>query len=1331
MSEQYRGPSPHNPNYGGAWAAQDQTAEDPNAPDFVPELSVVTVGASVDLRQAAIDFANHRLTDELNSGGRFRRFMKGFWKGNIAKAYYQSKYTREAERELRESGNFVGGTVGAAGLAEARRSLFERFSLSYDEAIHDEAGESRELMTSDSPFVRRSKELIRQYVTSKDGAFNKASLMQEINRLLKESSEGDNPTLKGAELIAVSNLSEIAEAVKAQVAHGHALEQVLDRMQFISGEARSGVRTDLKEASIEKLAKKVSGNKWARALSPNALLAATTTVASIVGIGGRRLVATALSLVPGAAGAGLAAWRERKRMNEDRVQHARERAQGLKTAEGSKRREQMDGVIYEMKKATDLRDGLQGLRENLFDEEADHRNAVREALNGLANITARIRMGDSQGVDLISFSSSELIGRERMELDIARAELRAELDRILGGLSEEQLTLFGLAERDAGAIANSMAQQYEELFSGKMTERDKAFRKLRRRRMVKAGAAGFASGLTLGLATQELFAALSPDTQGVFSGQDSDGAGRQTLLRSWVHGEHIVGTVEPYDGAMQQNDILEGGVISAPDTLSFHDDGNGLFSMHDKDGNVILEGLKMDAEGRIAPESLALMQEKGFEVTESSHVSFVEGEEVTQTVTYDDPGEYVRGHGGVEISGRSWADNETSVFDKNELRLWEAGVAEDGTIQASIATMTENGSYGQGLPVNWHETQADGNLVALITASRGTQNFAFEIPINADGSFAISPDHPAYRLFTVEPGAEWKAGDNFNGAFIEVAQKTVGEDGRIHAHMLATDIGGDSMGSITEEITVKGDPREVTTYTYDVVSSVVADTVGHTDMAPVIPVTQRKSLERMAEPQGINPYYSREGYWARAFVDRRRADTSPRLLADPSASLDPRTELGDFHGRLTEEDPGRTAALEEIIARNEILNELPADTKGIVTIPVAAAHEARNIYRTLEKFAKQQEGVEDTVVLLNFNWTRGALQDQRQRQKIEKARQEIERFRQQYPNVKVAVIENEYDPADFQRTGGVIGHVAKDLYDTALLAVDRAVQAGRLSDPDNLVLLRADADTLRMSSKYLGNMYRAVREHPRADIFQGATRHGLEVAPTMPGFSILTNFDAALAAADARRGRAYTGNHNYAFRAATFAAVGGIGIGAPEYTGAGSDDIEIAARIRQARGVEAAAGRYGAPRVISGDDSDVSVHVGGAQIESDASRLLPAYIAGESLYMSWNNFSGGAQGYTPRGGSNGRRSEPLDKSVKRLEEGINHLISGSQPHPDDLRRLLTLFFDAGLDGPGYDVALLNSDNRKFKFTQHGRDALRRKLRRFGRGPSQYEKIAARTAGRMV
>ena len=79
-------------------------SEDFHAPVHAPSerqptedeaLKVVLVDQSRDAQDEARDRADARLDQELGEGGKFKQFLNGIWKGNIAKDFYRQRYIHQ------------------------------------------------------------------------------------------------------------------------------------------------------------------------------------------------------------------------------------------------------------------------------------------------------------------------------------------------------------------------------------------------------------------------------------------------------------------------------------------------------------------------------------------------------------------------------------------------------------------------------------------------------------------------------------------------------------------------------------------------------------------------------------------------------------------------------------------------------------------------------------------------------------------------------------------------------------------------------------------------------------------------------------------------------------------------------------------------------------------------------------------------------------------------------------------------------------------------------------------------------------------------------------
>jgi len=1305
-----------------------ESGEDPEGPTSTegdgPEvLKVITIDGSVDVRQLAIDFANQRLTEELNSqAGFLKRWGRQIWKGNIAKDYYRARYAREAEEVLIEEGNFFGRDASPEQIAEARRTLFERYSLEYDEAIHESAGETKVDIT-DSEFATGGKDLIRRYVNHE---IDREALEQELNNLIRGHARGENPVLPGADLIKVSNLMEVADCILGSEKHRESLEETLENMRFYAGEARTGVRTAMRETTTDRLYEKMSQSKNGIfcAAKPETILVASGVAGMIVGFGGKRAAATALSIVPGAGGAVIAGWREGKRTEEDRIQHSREMAQGGAIDDGSRRRREMEEARYETSRAQDLTDELNDLTAKLSAGEVD----VNRALNGLASINARISLGDKRGIDLISFDSQSTIGTERLELDIARAELRVQIDNTLDGLSPEERQALGLGEGSALDLANRRSQEAVNVIEADITEKDKVFRKLKAKRVAKSAAIGAGVGSTLGLLVgQEVFASLADNRQGLLEGAwggrndnvadtlVNRGKVHNTLLESWVHGDADRLIPSSGNAELVDHSLDDSGSITTPKGMSVNPVGDGVYSLSDANGSVIVNNVTFNSAGEMDERSFDALREANYDV--QSNPKKVEVYDSSQEVPtpYSNAGNYIKDNGGVEISARTWADNDTATPDRNELRGWEMGVGEDGTIHYSVQHMTEDGSYGQGPSVNWRDEATAGNMSVFISGTIDTQNYAFEIPVGADGSIEIPPDHPAQQFFNVEPGQDWKAGDNFNGAFMEVAVKEPQSDGSVAIHCLATEEGRNSPGEIVG--TTQGAPVE----TMIPHVTITPPTEVVTDMTPSIPVVGRKSMEELRRPGrrlGLEGEDTSQIEGPVAGQDLFEKERSPRLLENPQVALKPKEELQWFNDQLETANPERVAGIKELIEKDEVLSNLPRNLKGIVTIPVSSMHESDNISKVLEHYIQgDNKDLDKTVFLLNLNYTEGALDDLQRAAQTQKTKDEIQQIRNNHPQLKVSVLSHTYSPGESQEAGGVIGYTAKDMYDTALLAIENATSKDALDSPENIVIIRNGADTTKMSKNYLDKIYKSVDENPETDIFQGATRHGLGTAQKWPGFSVLTNFDAALRSLEARRGNADTDNHNFAVRASTMAAVGGVGTSDAPDTEAFNDDARISDRIRVARG----------------SNNKFSRAVYGAQIESNPDKVLETYLRNNGdISTAWDDFPIRQEGYDARELDDIKQTpESAQESVDRIENGINSVIRNNNVNEKDLRRVAMVFFGLGANGNNYKISKDRQGELRFEITKAGRRNLINQLVRRADKPSYYAEHVARVGSRMV
>lgn len=1221
-------------------------------------LRVVLVDQSRDAHDEARDIADARLTEELGEGGRIKRVLNGVWKGNIAKDYYRQRYTHQALDSIHQSNDVLTG-VGADQRTRALEATIERFSTDYDELIHIEAGEHREIQEDDSQLARGVKHLVREFA---EGRLNAATLQEERTRLLNEYRREHGDDAFGGGVVTTDNLLSIAQAVAGAVEHGESLDYTLDRLQVITGEARSGVRTEVRYTAVDTVIDKLSKTKVGALVTPGTLATGVAAAAAIVRAGSHSVVGAAVkTLVPGAAAGLWAGLRENKRVKDERVQHAREMAMGGQLNEGDTRREQMERTRYESIAAVDLISHLNTTSSTETLQENGN-EALQAALDALAAVQARIQLSDGKKIDLISYSSKGDVGEERMMLDIARREARLAVE---AELSDEARAALGF---EPETTVRDILQQRADLFAetlvngeNGLSEKDVAFTKLKRRRVAHAAAVGVATGVIGGLVVQEAVATIDPTRFGLVDmirheeavPYGPDGQVHQTILGGAFRGSET--TI--HTGASSEytsHQIGERGAIEVSNDHTLVTNPDGTMSLVDGNGHASVEGLTVDANGTLDQASLDKLDNSGMVVEDTSFDTSL----TTTTTEQVSVGSYLENHADstTKVQRDFWYGNDTpGVYDQNELRLYRGGSAAapgivDGGYQYTVAGMKPEGSWQGGESVDWNQAAESGNLFVAVSATPDSQVQPFMIPIGPDGAINISADSPAGQFFSNDNGSV-----SFNGTYMEVVQTAgVDPDGTVHIRPLATLVGDSNVHEIADTVTQVTTEHHaeyaITTNGYDTVQT------NFTEMAPITPVASRRSLEVLAKARveggstesRFGGYYSAEA----SPIEREhiKREASPRLQSNPDAELNPGEELDWYREEVRRrKGDAYVRALDEFIDTDPAMGTLSNNTESIVTIPVGAAYEADNIYGTLSLYAQQEkEGVDRSIILLNLNWLDTAQADATKAAAIERTIAEIDRARNDFPQLKISVMQREYSEAEATKTGGVIGYVAEDLVNATLLAAQRKIATGQMESTHDLLMIRGDADVKGLSRRQLVNFQRAVAGQKNIDIVKGVTRFGVQDQARFPGYGIVSNIMSSFQVQSTKENRVHTGGANFGVRVSTLAAVGGLGdMMSPDedgvlikQTGAGSDDVAIGKRVAAARNVEAYTS-YGPsePSSYGAGSSTKGVKriqlVAGAAIDTSGDRLLAAYLAGENPHLVWNpektnGFAAGPGGYRSR-----------------------------------------------------------------------------------------------------
>lgn len=1317
-------------------------------PDETGAFDVVLVDQTRDAISASRAEADARLTEELGEGGRVRRFVKGIWKGTIAKDYYVKKYERQAMEGITDSQDIlIHESTSREHRDAAMFATISRFQSDYEEMIHTEAGEQRQDVSA-GEIANSLKDLVREYAS---GNLNDTTLQEERARVLQAYRDQNGDELLGAGKVQIDNLLDVARAVKGAVDHGRSLDEVIEGMRIISAESRAGVRSEIEYTRTDKVIEKLSGSKVGLLLGSEATIAAASIAASVVRFGSTRAVgAAAMTVAPGVGAGLLAGLREKKRVKDDRAQHSREMAQGKQFNTDDKNRVDMDQTRYETVEAQDLTNQL---RQHLEAGSLETDDALQAALDQLAAIRAREHLSDSQSIDLIAYSSATSVEQERFDLALARAEVKAAL---AGRLDDDTRSRLGVDESASiNELIETTSAAFIEQYQLDIDSKDAAFRKLRNRRVAKAAATGALVGMTIGLVAQEAGAAMSSTREGLIEQawahdtQPHDGRVHESLLQGFASedGSYQAAGSQSSEATMKFGDH---GKIAYSDSMTITEQGKN--SLQIKLGNGQVVDARLKADGSIAGTSLQELKEHGVIVDNLSRTVMVETTETKQVGL----AEFMRNHQGetTPVTRELWYDNDTSapVFDQNELGLhWGGesgtGVQANGAIEMSVATMAADGSFHGVESTNWANEARTDNLKLAISPSADTQARPFLLDINPDGTVAIEKDHPAAQFFSIENGQAV-----FDGKYAEVVElRGENANGVQEVRPLATLVGNDSVGELTDTVTAK-EPELRPRYEFIAPPMETSAPDTFVEMAPVIPVAKRRSLESIrSSGDEDTPYYG-YGYNMSPSEQRRfrREECSPRLNKDPAARLNPKEELSWRRARIEERQGSEyLAELDAYIDASPELVNLPADTEAIVTIPVAAASEQDNIYKTLQSYGSQDGDLSKTTLLLHVNWfdtpkeNKGISQEE-QDENIRQTFAEIERAKRDFPGLNIAIMQTQWErqrEKDGEYGDGIIGHVARRMYDVAMLSVERQMNAGVLDGDSDVLLIRNDSDAQGIQRTYLEQMRKAMREHPENDVFTGAIRWGTARHRDLPGLGVVSNFREIMHIIASRKDSDTwppTVGINTAVRMSTFAAVGSVGDN-PKRTGIGTDDYNIGGRVKDARQTAPSGGRsgydtplgsrtnasatagYGTRGLVSREDFSYHRHVIGATIDTAPDRLEKAYNNGIPIHNAWENWDTTlrTEGLEGNARDDLRSEEGRDTLVAKIEHDISVAISDRYLNRRQIMAGLAFQFA----DPRYYKVTQSGRGLQFTFTEAGKKYFLNRMLRDNRG--RYDSYGGR------
>lgn len=492
----------------------DEIDEELAEEDEQGPLTAINADFTHDKKELAHDIAEQQLNEEQEKAG----LIKRIWKGNLFRKYYQKKYERELLNGDRSVGvDPDGDEITIDDLIEDRSgSAIKRFILGATEDmryVHEKIGKRRKddsydgekLAEADKETTEAVRGAIERFAQAKipeDGTMEdlRREFGNEIKRLQAEAND-QNHSINSK---FINNYFEVAMQARQRVEHGIAMEKVMEGFKVYNADVRNNIRTEAHRDNIDKIVNKIESSKVFSIIPAEILAAAVGSAWSLAQTGARSAAKVAVPVGGIAVSGALAGLRERNRVTEDRARMMRDVAVGLEysgTAEESEEIEgrrarkrakyeaRIGGTLYDMRPASELTADI-----NQAIESGDEDSLLR----AIAEARVRIDYSDSEQKDLISYSSADSLGDERMALDMA--VIRAE-----NGLSEE----------GKQKLKNMKAAVTEDI-NDNVDENDRDFRKVRATQAVKQAGKTILIGSAVFFGSQELMATLDPNKVGLF-----------------------------------------------------------------------------------------------------------------------------------------------------------------------------------------------------------------------------------------------------------------------------------------------------------------------------------------------------------------------------------------------------------------------------------------------------------------------------------------------------------------------------------------------------------------------------------------------------------------------------------------------------------------------------------------------------------------------------------------------------------------------------------------------------------------------------------------------
>ncbi|MDO4978946.1 MAG: hypothetical protein Q4E47_02215 [Candidatus Saccharibacteria bacterium] len=501
--------------------------------------------------------------------------------------------------------------------------------------------------------------------------------MKDVRRQLEAAGMSE-------QALSIDNYEKVAENARIYYEHSGDMDKVMAGFAYINGVANRDIRTERHQKGVERVTNALATR--GRGLVPAGAIAIGVGVGVMIAKTTTSTVARAIA--PGVGGAISASiWAgaaESANVAGEIVDAARLAATGETTGD-TKYDERLRQVMYETTSATEYSAKLG----NYLDDNGNLREGykVDELIADLAQVDAAIRMSDSKGIDLISFSSGDIdtIESEREDLDFKRAQLKAALKK-----SGVDMSGYEAAAMEATAE-----------FQADIDAKDKLRKGLRRSRALKKGAIAGVTSLATAVISQEVMAALP----GV--------------------GDNRYGVVDSLRGEQLQEGQSTTSIMEASSWIKRVISGP-------EEPSVTVLGSQFTAD-----QIEQFSNDPTYTVTEAGSRT-IPGETITEERQVG-LADYIK-ENGTRFS-RHWANNGTQVSDGNELA---ARISNNGEISMNLGPVSTTQA---GEVVDVAGAVNDGRIKIALSLTKEAQGHPIIIDAvpNANGGLSAISDNPMIR----------------------------------------------------------------------------------------------------------------------------------------------------------------------------------------------------------------------------------------------------------------------------------------------------------------------------------------------------------------------------------------------------------------------------------------------------------------------------------------------------------------------------------------------------------------------------------------------------------